>query len=516
MSPRVLVLGWDGATWDVLDRLLDAGRVPHLARLLDGGARAVLRSTDPPVTPAAWTSLATGMDPGRTGVLGFRHQDLRRLSGYSPRLAGGDDLRGRTLYEHAAASGLGVALVAHPMTWPPFPLPGGALLAGWPRPETRDPPVWPPELAEPLRPWGVEQDRPSDATRTRDGARDPLRAAEELDARTMRVARRWLTERSDALTFVGLQGTDHVAHRFWGCPELDDVYARCDGWLGELQEIAPDASVVIVSDHGFGPGPTGIVHLGRALEVAGLARAAAPRPARRLAALRHALPTDRWKAVRARLPNGLRRWGFEGAGGHQAGHTRVTRVPLYEGWEGLVVQVRGRQRGGVVDPADYQRVREQARRAVLAVADEAGPVAVRVVDREEVWRGPQLSGFPDLLVELRPELTGGAAVGDGPVVEPRVRPEGEGSHRPDGIFVASGPGFAAGEVAPIPPQDVIATALAVLGLGVPETVDGRPRADLLTAEAPRPVPRRSGQRSEVPHMQDRASLEASLEALGYL
>ena len=81
MSPRVLVLGWDGATWDVLDRLLDAGRMPHLARLLDGGARAVLRSTDPPVTPAAWTSLATGMDPGRTGVLGFRHHDLRRRAG---------------------------------------------------------------------------------------------------------------------------------------------------------------------------------------------------------------------------------------------------------------------------------------------------------------------------------------------------------------------------------------------------------------------------------------------------
>lgn len=516
MRPRVLVLGWDGATWDVLDRLLDAGRMPHLARLLDEGARAVLRSTDPPVTPAAWTSLATGMDPGRTGVLGFRHHDLRRLSGYSPRLAGGDDLRGRTLYEHAAASGLGVALVAHPMTWPPFPLPGGALLAGWPRPETKEPPVWPPELAAPLRPWGVLADRPADATRTRDGARDPLRAAEELDARTLRVARRWLAERGDALTFVGLQGTDHVAHRFWGRPELDAAYLRCDGWLGELRDIAPDASVVVVSDHGFGPGPAAVVHLGRALEAAGLARAAASRPTRRLAALRHALPSDRWKAVRARLPGGLRRWGYEGAGGHQVGRTRVTRVSLYEGWEGLVVQVRGRQRGGIVDPSDYQRVRDAARRAVLAVRDASGPVAVRVVAREEVWRGPQLAGLPDLLVELRADLTGGDGVGAGPVVEARARPEGEGSHRRDGVFVASGPGFSRGEVAPIQPQDVIATALAVLRLGVPATVDGRARADLLTAAPPPPVPRRGGERAEVPHSTDRAALEASLEALGYL
>ena len=40
--PRVLVVGWDGATWDVLRPLLAQGRLPHLARLLDRGAHGVL------------------------------------------------------------------------------------------------------------------------------------------------------------------------------------------------------------------------------------------------------------------------------------------------------------------------------------------------------------------------------------------------------------------------------------------------------------------------------------------
>ena len=253
---RVLVVGWDGATWDAIDPLLAERRLPHLAALLDGGVRADLRSTVPPVTPAAWTSLATGQAPGRTGVLGFRHLDLRRASGFDPRLAGSADLRGRTLFEHAAALGAGVAMAAYPMTWPPFPVPGGVLLSGWPRPETARAPMWPESEALQEPDWGQGATRPSSTVRTRDGREDPVSAAIQLDERTLRVGLRWLREREDRVVFVGLQGTDHLAHRYWGQPELEACYERFDGWLGALREAAgADAATVIVSDHGFGPGP---------------------------------------------------------------------------------------------------------------------------------------------------------------------------------------------------------------------------------------------------------------------
>ena len=353
---RVLIVGWDGATWDVADPLIAAGRLPHLAALRARGFGIELRSTIPPVTPAAWTAMATGLSPGGSGVLSFRHLDLRRPSAYAPRLASSEDLRGRTLYEHAAGRGLGVLLLAHPMTWPPFDLQGGVLLSGWPRPETAEPPIRPVEAGLGLRPWGEGSTRPAVAGRTRAGLRDPEAAADELDGRTMRAALHLLRARPEPLAFVGLQGPDHVAHRAFGTEALRRTYERCDRWLGELIAVAgPDAAVFVVSDHGFGPAPRARVHLGRALREAGLlglrAGAAGPDPLGAAArGWRGRLPPGLWKRTRDRLPGPLRRWGYERAHGlHEVAPdlTAVVRVPLYEGFEGHPLR------------KDYPKEREQ-------------------------------------------------------------------------------------------------------------------------------------------------------------
>ena len=522
---RVLLVGWDGATWTAIDPLIEAGRLPNLARLLRDGFRAVLQSTVPPVTPAAWTSIATGLGPGRTGVLGFRHLDLRRASGYDPRLAGSEDLRGRTLFEHAAASGVGVALAAYPMTWPPFPLPGGVMLSGWPRPETPTAPVWPPEEGARLEPWGSGPSRPSSTTHCRDGTFGPELAAEELDGRTVEVALGWLRQRDDSFVAVGLQGTDHLAHRYWGEEALWRGYERADTWLGALLDAAgPEADVVVVSDHGFGAGPRHRVHLGRALARAGLLHCRKPgaavtgRVSRRV---RRALPGQTWKMVRDRLPPAARRWGFERAltaDGLDPSRTRVSRVSLYEGWEGLVVQVRGRQRQGSVRPEEWAAVRDRAAEVVRGIEHDGAPVAARVLPREDVWEGPALPGMPDLLIELAEGFTAGELLDEGPIVEPLDREPGSGSHRREGIVAGSGPGLrGAGRVAPFAPWDVVPTALALIGCPCPEGIDGRPREDVLQETPPPPVTRRgaTGQEGSFPATGS-DGLEQSLRDLGYL
>ena len=64
---RVMLIGLDGATFSVLEELADSGVMPFLGELLRTGARAELLSTVPPLTPPAWTSLATGRSPGHDG-----------------------------------------------------------------------------------------------------------------------------------------------------------------------------------------------------------------------------------------------------------------------------------------------------------------------------------------------------------------------------------------------------------------------------------------------------------------
>ena len=68
MANRILVVGWDGADWDILDPLLAAGELPHLARLIERGRRGVSRSCTPSHSWAAWPTFLTGRDPAGHGV----------------------------------------------------------------------------------------------------------------------------------------------------------------------------------------------------------------------------------------------------------------------------------------------------------------------------------------------------------------------------------------------------------------------------------------------------------------
>ena len=68
---RTLVLGLDGATFDLLQPWIDEGHLPTLARLQREGASGPLESTFPPISAAAWSSFSTGVNPGKHGVVDF-------------------------------------------------------------------------------------------------------------------------------------------------------------------------------------------------------------------------------------------------------------------------------------------------------------------------------------------------------------------------------------------------------------------------------------------------------------
>ena len=77
VAERVLIIGLDGATWDVLDPLIERGLMPNLRALVGGGTSGVLHSTTPPITPAAWTTFMTGKSPGTHGIIDFERYDVR-------------------------------------------------------------------------------------------------------------------------------------------------------------------------------------------------------------------------------------------------------------------------------------------------------------------------------------------------------------------------------------------------------------------------------------------------------
>ena len=68
---KAVILGMDGATWNVLNPLIEEGKLPNIKKLRDGGAWGKLNSTVPPLTPPAWTTAFTGKNSGKHNIFDF-------------------------------------------------------------------------------------------------------------------------------------------------------------------------------------------------------------------------------------------------------------------------------------------------------------------------------------------------------------------------------------------------------------------------------------------------------------
>ncbi|MHA1569519.1 MAG: alkaline phosphatase family protein, partial [Alphaproteobacteria bacterium] len=137
---RTIIIGIDGAEPALLFTWAAQGHLPNFRRLLDRGAWGKLRSTIHPLTPQAWTSLITGVNPGRHGIFDF---GKRRADGYEVELANSRD-RAAPAFWQFAPSGVRVGVANVPLTWPPEPLPG-FMVTGMHTPKIEDG-VWPPEI----------------------------------------------------------------------------------------------------------------------------------------------------------------------------------------------------------------------------------------------------------------------------------------------------------------------------------------------------------------------------------
>ncbi len=74
---RVVILGLDGMDHGLSEKMLDEGKLPNLAALRDEGCFRPLGSTVPPISPVAWSTFQTGVNPGKHNIFDFLTPDLR-------------------------------------------------------------------------------------------------------------------------------------------------------------------------------------------------------------------------------------------------------------------------------------------------------------------------------------------------------------------------------------------------------------------------------------------------------
>ena len=483
----------------MIDPLIAAGDLPNLARLLERGARGRLRSTTHPLTPLAWTTMVTGVNAGRHGIWDFSERDE---SGYRLRLVNGSDNRAPALWTRLSAAGRRVGVVNVPFTWP-APEVDGFVIAGMDAcgARGRDDDAARADLGAAGTGSGSSSSTTPSRSTTAGGSTSPRSAPSASSASRSSTGSSPATSPSCSSSSSWRPTTSTISAGPSGRSGAATAPSpRCTGSstdsLGELLERVGDGNVLVVSDHGGGA-LRGVVNLNAWLAQEGFLAYAArgepgrqrPPPAVRAAAEAAAGASRRGEA--AAYPACASALTVRGRPRSSTGPR--TRAFSYGVFGNIVVNLRGRERDGIVEPgAEYEQVRDEIAARLLELrAPDGEPIVAAVHRREDLYAGPELAKIPDLIVEFRDYawLGKGNLTGRTPTIwdtiAPRAHPGATyvGSHRPDGIFVLAGPSARAGVELSAGIADVAPTALYLLGEPIPGRARGaaarrgdRPRA----------------------------------------
>ncbi len=147
MRKKVIVVGLDGLESSIVEAMLHAGELPYLGRIRETGGYARVRTTPSAQTPVAWSTFATGTNPGGHGIFDFVHRDPKT---YFPTLSLNRYVqknaftmpkavnlrRGTPLWELLSAAGIPSVVLRHPCTYPSDDF-RGRMLAGLGVPDLR-------------------------------------------------------------------------------------------------------------------------------------------------------------------------------------------------------------------------------------------------------------------------------------------------------------------------------------------------------------------------------------------
>jgi predicted AlkP superfamily phosphohydrolase/phosphomutase len=520
----VLIIGIDGATFDLVDTWVAEGRLPNLGRMLREGARGPLESTVIPNSFPGWTSCTTGVNPAKHGI--FNALIRKNLHEYRMSVVNARDIRAERVWQILSRDGFSVGVVNVPCSYPPVEV-NGFLIGGMLSPSLESDFTHPPGLIKEV--LAETGDYVIDL-RTKRIPREQMRDELLYSADKRGDAIEYLLRtREPDFAFVVFTETDRAQHYFWAdmdpahpahTPErrerfgtvIRDVYERVDAQVGRLLDLAGEETLVlVVSDHGFGPQPLN-VYINRWLIENGFMRPLRTetvggelrRTTRGLLGRVGLLDTAR-KGRDLLLGDPAKAAAASDLKGGQLATKRsnIDRIVEQVDWtntvayalvpRGVRINLKGREPQGIVEPADYERVRDEVIEALRGIRYPDGSVVFdRVFRREDVMEGPYLAYAPDIVTSMP---VGVPACHLEPESVFSVNTGATGSHTDWGVLIGWGQGIRAGAtVSGARLMDVTPTALYALGVPLSEDMDGRPLLDLFTDDftAGRSVDRRAG------------------------
>ena len=551
--PKVLVVGWDGATFDVIRPLVAEGKLPNIAKMMQHGAWGELLSTIPPVTPAAWTSFFTGKNPGKHGIYDFQTLDPAT---YTFKTIRTHHHREKTLWQLLSEAGKRSIILDVPFTYPPQPF-NGLMITGYGTPRTPGTvftypedfsPHLPPELHPEIR-VALPANKFDRSQRFIEEWRDVMSGRRKL-------LHHLITTQDWDLFMVVFSITDNMAHVFW--TYLDpahpnyhkseapafrqaflDAYIACDWLLGELMEAAgPNTTTIVLSDHGFGsvrPRQYVFQRLMKGGYFQPKGGQQHPLKGRlvRLATdayMRFPILREWVKGLRPRQLKAVRRT-VKRANLTPTEAADFSRSKVVLTNFGLRMWINDRERfpQGVVSPDEKEALIEELIDFLKADRDRVDglPVIANVYRGVELYHGPFAHLGPDLVIEYANHYRAQTP-------HPGKNPFLEGGHTLQGIFLAQGAAIRPYQMNSLPASgrfpapnltDLAPTILHLLYQPVPPDMDGRVLTEIFHPGYLAAHPIRQGdtpaQHKQIAPVEDytpeeEAAVEEQLRKLGYI
>jgi len=486
-ASKVLLIGLDGGSPQLLARLVERGIMPFFATVLESGVSGELRSVFPPCSPSAWSTFITGQRPGRHGVFDFfAYQNTRAplhlVNSFSP--------KSEPIWSILSRAGKRVGMVNVPMTYPPQQI-NGVMITGLLTPGVEHTFTYPPSLYDELKgeigeyilsvPW---------RRYSLDKIPQFLEALSYCIEQRKRYALHLMINNPWDFFAVVFSETDMLQHALWADldpedrrrvdqkneTEILDFYRRLDEILEEICRAAGDEThVFFISDHGFGP-LVKWVHINTWLNHVGVLafRKNRLRVRRGMRTVRRLIQRlDRYNWLE-RLPS---RGGFKADVLSYINWEQTQAFAALTGEQGIRINLKGREPDGIVAPGrEYEQLRDFIISELHNLRDpETGEAAENLVKRrEEVHSGPYMHQAPDILFMLG----GGKWVTNVfPATQIFEAPQwrfGTGIHRMEGLFAARGPEIKNNEkLIGAGLEDILPTLLYVLGVPIPADIDGK-------------------------------------------
>lgn len=514
---KSFILGLDGATFAIIDQLIEKDQLPNFSELIRNGSFGNLKSTNPPHTAPGWISAMTGVNPGKHGVYQFWDT---QAPNYIGQYMGSNDIAVKTVWEILNENGISTAMINVPMTHPPKKTEG--YMITWPLSKTLRY-SYPPNLISEIA--GIGGHYLPDICAMFEGNYDYIDKAIKISNDRITTVKYLMKEKPVDFMMVVFPEIDRISHYYWhymdgtaqSAEENDklkeavfDIYKSADDIIGKFKDELKDCNFFVMSDHGFGRGNLNF-YVNTFLVQKGFMKVKEDAEASEIADSVYHPVEGNW--FRYSMNGKLYDVDWENTSAYMAA----------PGSYGVNINLKGRQENGIVDMSQKRETEEQLINELINVVDPASgrKLFKSVLRSSEVYKGRAVKYAPDLIIVpydygtmVHHQLTYDMIFGE---------PEQKGMHGEDGIFILNGPNIKKQQIFDAKLEDVLPTLLYSLGLDIPDDIEGDV-LDVFDAEftSGSSISHTMGTNAEPSgrgtsyNSQEKKSIQNKLKSLGYL